>query len=144
VVPDKAEGVLIALGSNFGGWSFYLKDGRPVALMAATQRPEDTYRVAAAAALPAGPAQVRYDFDYDGGFNAGGLMRISVDGREVARGRIGHTLSKLPEMTDTFDVGFDADTPVTDDYRDGGYFNGEIRKIEVQIQPAAGARTARD
>jgi len=136
-LPERGNGVLIALGSKFGGWSFYLKDGRPVALMAATQRPEDTFRVIAGEALPAGPVQLRYDFDYDGGFNAGGNLRISVNGREVASGRIARTLSKLPEMTDTFDVGFDADTPVTDDYADGGRFNGEIHRIEVQVPTAA-------
>jgi len=136
VVPQHSSGVLIALGSKFGGWSFYLKDGKPVALMAATQQSGDSYRVSGDTALPAGPVRLRYDFDYDGGFNAGGLMRISVNGQEVAQGRIARTLSKLPEMTDTFDVGFDADTPVTDDYASGGRFDGDIRKIEVQVKPS--------
>lgn len=143
VLPESGgDGVIVALGSKFGGWSFYLKDRRPVALMAATQLPGDSSRVAADTALPAGPVQVRFDFDYDGGANAGGLLRISVDGREVARGRIARTLSKLPEMTDTFDVGFDADTPVSADYADGGRLGAELRKVEVQIRPQAEAGAA--
>lgn len=138
VLPQNgANGVVVALGSYFGGWSFYLKDGRPVALMAASQWPDDQFRVTATNALPAGPVQLRYDFDYDGGFNAGGVMRISVNGQEVAQGRIARTLSKLPEMTDTFDIGFDADTPVSKDYTDGGRFSGEIRKVEVQVRKPA-------
>jgi arylsulfatase A-like enzyme len=137
VVPENGgNGVIVALGSKFGGWSFYLQDGKPVALMAATQLPNDTFRVASDTALPAGPVQLRYDFDFDGGFNAGGTLRISIDGREVAQGRIARTLSKLPEMTDTFDVGFDADTQVSADYANGGHLDAEVSKVEVQIKPS--------
>ena len=39
-------------------------------------------------------------------------------------------------MTDTFDVGFDRSTPVTDEYAGDGRFAGEIRKLTVeQIAP---------
>jgi arylsulfatase len=144
VLPQNGgNGVIVALGSKFGGWSFYLKDGKPVALMAATQLPGDSYRVAADSALPAGPVRLRFDFDYDGGFNAGGLMRISADGRELARGRIGRTLSKLPEMTDTFDIGFDADTPVTDDYANGGRLDAGLDKVEINIGARPGSNPPR-
>lgn len=74
-----------------------------------------------------------YQFVSDGGVNAGGEMRISVDGREIGRGRIARTISKLPEMTDTLDIGFDADTPVTAEYRDGGSFNGRLSRVDVSI-----------
>jgi arylsulfatase len=36
-------------------------------------------------------------------------------------------------MTDTLDIGFDADTPVTTEYRDGGWFNGVIRRVDVTL-----------
>jgi hypothetical protein len=36
-------------------------------------------------------------------------------------------------MTDTFDIGFDADTPVTAEYRDGGSFNGTLNRVDVNI-----------
>src|SRR5690606_21135491 len=126
---NPANGVLVALGGRFGGWGFYLKDGRPVALMAASQQAGDQSRVMADKLTGTGQTRIAFDFRYDGGFNAGGEMIISANGHEIGRGRINRTISKLPEMTDTLDIGFDADTPVTDDYADGGHFTGRISKI---------------
>ena len=132
-VPAQAQGVVLALGSRFGGWSFFVQDGTPVALMAASQLEGDQSRVAASGTLPAGKSVLSYQFVSDGGVNAGGEMRISVDGRDIGRGRIARTISKLPEMTDTLDIGFDADTPVTAEYRDGGRFNGTLNRVDVNI-----------
>ena len=132
-VPAPAQGVVLALGSRFGGWSFFVQDGTPVALMAASQLEGDQSRVVASGRLPAGKSVLSYQFVSDGGVNAGGEMRISVDGREIGRGRIARTISKLPEMTDTLDIGFDADTPVTAEYRDGGRFNGTLSRVDVRI-----------
>lgn len=129
----RAEGVIAALGSRFGGWSFFVRDGVPVALMVASQLGGDRSRVAANARLPAGKSVLEYRFVSDGGINAGGEMQIRVDGREIGRGRIARTISKLPEMTDTFDIGFDADTPVSDEYADGGHFNGALRRVDVEL-----------
>ncbi len=131
--PKKAEGVVMALGSKFGGWSFFVKDGVPVALMAASQLDGDQSRVAATAKLPAGKSVLRYRFVSDGGINAGGEMQISVDEKEIGRGRIARTISKLPEMTDTLDIGFDADTPVSAEYHDGGGFNGSVNRVDITI-----------
>lgn len=137
----SAEGPILALGSKFGGWAFYLKNGRPVALMVASQQKGDQFKVASSQALKAGKTQLVFDFAYDGGVNAGGEMVISANGQEIARGRIARTISKLPEMTDTLDIGFDADTPVTDDYKLGARFTGKIDKVEIQpgAPGAAGA-----
>ena len=150
IPPPGADGVLVAAGSRFGGWGFYLKGGVPVALESFSQQASDQFRVAGTSAIPPGPAKVEYDFDYDGGGpGKGGLMRISVNGQEVARGRIAHTINLLAERDDTFDIGFDAGTPVSDDYKDGGRFTGDIRKVTVTVLgpdplgvPAAGAAPA--
>lgn len=134
-----ANGPVLALGSKFGGWSFYLKDGRPVALMAASQQPGDQSRVAAAEPLAPGKTTLVFDFRYDGGINGGGEMAIRADGREIARGRIARTISKLPEMTDTLDIGFDADTAVTSDYASGGSFAGRIGRVDIETGKAGAA-----
>lgn len=60
-----------------------------------------------------------------------------------ARGRIARTISKLPEMTDTLDIGFDADTSVTDDYADGGHFTGRILKVDIAVGKQGVAGEAR-
>ena len=135
VLPKQAQGVVLAVGSWFGGWSFYLDEGRPVAFEAVSQRPEHQFKVSAKDAIAAGPAQLRFDFDYDGGGPArGGLLRISVDGREVARGRVERTILVPAGLGETFDIGFDSGAPVSDAYRGDGRFTGEIRKVQVDLR----------
>lgn len=136
------SGVLAALGGKFAGWSFYLKEGRPVVLMAGAHRPDRVYRVEAGEPVPRGASMVRYEFVSEG-LGRGGLMRISIDGHEVGQGRIERTIVRTVEMTDTFDIGFDGDTPVTDDYEGEGRFEGEIRKLTVERSTSAAASAAR-
>lgn len=131
---DGGHGALVALGSKFGGWSFYLKNGRPAAHMALSQQPRHQFDVVADTPLAAGPTQIVYEFDYDGGgFGRGGLMRISVGGREVARGRIERTILITAGIGETFDIGDDTGATVID-YPGGRAFSGEIRKVEVLPQ----------
>ena len=133
IVPQQpVSGSILALGGAFGGWGFYLKDNRPVAMVAASQHREDQFRVAATQALPPGRATLTYNFDYDGGVNGGGEMRISRDGQEIMRGRIDKSISRLVEMTDTLDVGMDTSTQMTSDYPEGGVFNG-VQRVDISL-----------
>ena len=134
------DGVLAALGGHFGGWSFYLKDGHPTVTMAGSTQADRVFRVAGRDSIPAGAAVVRYDFAADKGPGSGGVMRISVNDREVASGRIEQALVMPTEVTDTFDIGLDAGTPVTDDYAAHGEFKGEIRKLEITSHPTGAAQ----
>jgi arylsulfatase len=142
-------GVLAATGSWFGGWSFYLKDGKPAAAEAFSQLPEDQFRIAASAPVAPGKATIRYDFDYDGGgVQRGGLIRISVDGKEVARGRIEKTIMAVAGLGETFDVGLDTGGPVSTEYAAEGRFAGDIDSLDVHLGPlsmsgAVGAAAAR-
>jgi len=131
--PGTADGVLAALGGHFGGWSFYLKDGYPVVTMAGSTQAKRIFRVAAGERVPPGKAQIVFDFRADGPKpGTGGTMRISVNGRPVGEGRIEQPIVMTTELTDTFDVGFDASTPVTDEYQGDGQFTGQIDKVVVK------------
>jgi hypothetical protein len=59
-----AEGVILNLGGHGGGWSFYLKDGKP-AYCYNLFGLDRTY-VRAEAAVPPGEHQLRVEFAYDG------------------------------------------------------------------------------
>jgi hypothetical protein len=86
-IPKKgANGVILAQAGRFGGWSFYLKDGKPTYNYnwLGLQR----YTVAAKQAVPAGKATIRFDFAYDGGgLGKGGTGTLFVNGKKVATGR---------------------------------------------------------
>ena len=137
-----ADGVLAAFGGKHAGWSFYLKNGKPVVVMAGSNQPARVFRVEGGEQVPAGSATVRYDFASEG-LGKGGLMRISINGREVGQGRIEQTVVRLVEMSDTLDIGFDGATPVTRDYEGEGRFAGEIRKLVINTPDIAAAVRAR-
>lgn len=134
VVPEGGgAGALIGYGSWFGGWSFYFDRGRPAVRHAFSQQPRDQFSIIAPRALPSGRVQLRYQFHYDGGgLGHGGAMRILVNGRQVAEGRIERQTTVVAGLGETFDIGDDTAVPVLD-YPDGRTrFNGEIESIEVR------------
>jgi hypothetical protein len=134
-LPDgHATGVLLANGSWFGGWSFYLKDGRPIAREAFSQRPEHQYVIAGTEPLGAGHHVVEYSFAIDAPKPfAGGTLSVSVDGKPVASGRVEHTIVHTAGNGETLDIGRDTGAPVTDDYPGQGVFPGEIARVTVGL-----------
>ncbi|WP_110180555.1 arylsulfatase [Nocardioides solisilvae] len=111
----KAEGVLVAQGSSFAGWSFYVRDGF-LTFAYAWLGAEETI-VRSQAPVGEGPHVVQARFAYDGGgAGRGGELTLLLDGREVGSGRIERTISTFFSMDQTLDVGIDRGTPVTDDY----------------------------
>ncbi|MBA4064257.1 MAG: arylsulfatase [Isosphaera sp.] len=134
-VPEKGcEGVILCQAGRFGGWSLYVKDGKPrycynwVGL--------ERYTVAADKPLPAGKVTLRYEFAYAGGKpGSGGTGTIFVNGAKVAEGKIGHTNANIFSADETADVGVDEATPVTDDYKErDNKFTGRIRKVTVELK----------
>jgi arylsulfatase len=138
-----ANGVILAQGGRFGGWSLYFKDGRPIYTynFLGLQR----FSVAAAQAAPAGKATIRFEFAYDGGGLAkGGLGTIFVNGTKVAEGRIERTQPYIFSADETADVGEDDATPVTEDYKAyDNKFTGKILKVTVDVKAmGAGEKAA--
>jgi arylsulfatase len=132
----STSGVLAATGSWFGGWSFYLDHGRPVAAEALSTRPGDQYHVEATEALPAGAATIRYEFKPDSpDRGAGGTLQIFAGDRQIGAGHIERTLSATAGLGETFDIGRDTGEPVTDAYRNEGVFEGQIDKVEISLGP---------
>src|SRR3546814_6011892 len=79
----------------FGGWSFYLKDGRPAVVQALSQRPGEQYRTIAPAALQPGKNRVEYSFSPDTpALRSGGTMRIAVNGEMVAESHMPATIMR--------------------------------------------------
>ena len=136
------NGVIAALGSSLGGWSFAIEDGHPVVRHALTPLPEDQFRLAAPTALrPGSTARLTFDFDYDGGgYGKGGLVRISVDGTPVAQQRLERSLVVQEAPSETFDIGFDGGGPVNEAAGAPDRFAGDIRRLEVALGPPGARR----
>ena len=142
-IPEGgANGVILAQAGRFGGWSLYLKDGKPAYCYNFLGLEE--YKVAAPEAVPAGPATIRMNFDYDGGgIGKGGTATLLVNGEAVASGRIERTQPTIFSADETAGVGKDDATPVTADYpeRDNA-FTGKILKVTVDVKEIGAAEKA--
>src|SRR5690606_6357733 len=116
------------------GWSFYLLDGRPAVYLAASTKPEHQFRIVTKSALPPGPVTVRYEFTPDQpGFFQGGAVHIFAGDKLLGEGRVERAIARPAGLGETFDIGFDAGTPVTTDYVGQGRFPGAINKVSVQL-----------
>ena len=77
-----------------------------------------------------------FDFKYDGpGPAKGGTGVLSVDGNEVARKTIPHTIPLLMSIDETFDIGLDTRTPVDFTYDVPFRFTGTIDKLNYRLGP---------
>jgi arylsulfatase A-like enzyme len=132
-LPDqKANGVIIAQAGFFGGWTLYLKDGKPhheynfFAL--------ERTNIGGETALAPGKHTIRYEFVPDAATpGAGGKSMLSVDGRQVAQAQIPKTQPFAFSGDEGADVGLDAETNVSPDYeQNANAFTGRIFKVTVE------------
>jgi arylsulfatase A-like enzyme len=140
-----ANGVILAQAGRFGGWSLYLKDGKPT--YAYNFLGLQSFTVSAATPVPAGKATIRYEFAYDGGgLGKGGVGSVFVDDKKVAEGRIEHTQPMVFSGDEGADVGEDGETPVVEDYGiPAPYkFTGKIDKVTIDLKEMKAADKAEE
>jgi arylsulfatase len=129
------SGVIIAQGGAFGGWTLYMKDGKP--------RHEYNYfgvertNISATEALKAGKHRIRYEFIADAPKpGTGGRCMLFVDERQVATGHVPKTTPFAFSADEGVDVGLDGETAVSDDYKQGdNKFTGRIMKVTATVKP---------
>lgn len=134
-VPEgKANGVVIAQAGYFGGWTLYLKDGKPhheynwFAL--------ERTNIGSETALTPGKHTVRYEFVPDAAKpGTGGKSVLSVDGKQVAEGHIPKTQPFAYSGDEGADVGVDGETNVSPDYpQEGNEFTGTIKHVTIEVK----------
>ncbi len=133
VLPKGEEqGIVLTQGGLSAGYALMFKDGQP--LLHYNLANVAHFHIAAKDALTPGKHTVVFDVKYDGGgVGKGGLGTLIVDGKEVAQGRINATMPARFSLDETFDVGEDTGTPVSEDYDVPFKFTGQIEKVVVKL-----------
>ena len=133
-VAGAVNGVILCQGGRFGGWSLYVKDGKPAYTYNFVGLQE--YTVNATERLAPGKATITLDFAYDGnGRGKGGTATISVNGKKVGSGRVERTNANVFSADDAADVGVDEGTNVSAAYKQhGNAFTGTIEKVLVEVK----------
>jgi arylsulfatase len=136
-VPDGgAQGVIIAQGGSIGGWSLYLKEGKP--RYCYNLLGMHRFYVETDAEVPAGTHQVRMEFDYDGpGLGKGGTVALYLDGDRIGDGQVAGTAPAVFSADDTCDVGRENGALVAEDYPVPNSFTGEVHWVEIDVGEAA-------
>jgi arylsulfatase A-like enzyme len=130
-VQAGSNGVIVAQGGRFGGFSFFVSNGKPTFVY--NYLGLEKFTVASSQALSPGKHTVVYDFKSDGGLGKGGVGTIAIDGKKVGEGRIGKTQPGIFSVDDLADVGTDDGTPVTD-YGKSPKFNGTLNKVTIETR----------
>ena len=134
LADGDAEGVILSQAGYFGGWTLYMKDGKP--------RHEYNWfalertNIGGDAALAPGKHTIHYEFIPDEAVpGTGGKTILSVDGQKVAEGHIPKTQPFAFSGDEGADVGLDGETNVSPDYAQGdNAFTGVIRKVTVEVK----------
>jgi arylsulfatase len=139
IPASGAEGVIFAEGGRYGGFSLYVKDGKLSYENNAQGRAHEI--IQSAEKLPAGRVRIVYEFAASGAndksttFGAGprdGHGKLSVNGREVGERDIS-SFGAFP-LGETFDVGRDLGSPVSNAYETPFPFTARIDKITLELR----------
>jgi arylsulfatase A-like enzyme len=137
------EGMIVTEGGRFGGYGLFLskgvagiRSGKPVFLYNLLNLKRTIWE---GPELSAGKHTIVFDFKSDSPeLGKGGTGVLSVDGKEVARKSMEHSMPVTFPEDESFDIGQDTRTGVAMlQYRyDPPFkFNGKIKKLTFKIEP---------
>jgi arylsulfatase A-like enzyme len=144
VPTSKTEGMIVTLGGRFGGYGLYLLRGKPVFDYNLLDLKHYRWEGGVGGhdwlggdGLKPGRHTIVFDFKYDGpGAGKGGTGVMTVDGEELARLSVPHTIPFLMAIDESFDIGSDTRTAVNDDYKLPFHFTGTINKLTFKLGPS--------
>jgi hypothetical protein len=146
VPKGGAEGMIVTLGGRFGGYGLFLQHGKPVFVYNLLDLERFRWeggvgglidQDAFGRELKPGQHTIVFDFKYDGpGPGKGGTGVLSVDGRELAKKTIKHTIPMIMALDETFDVGLDTRTGVDHSYELPFEFTGTIDRLTFKLGPS--------
>jgi arylsulfatase len=145
-VPSGAapQGMILTSGGRFGGYGFYLKDGKPVFHWNLVGLEQMSWT--GTEALAPGKHTVEFDFKYDGlgagtlayndfsGIGKGGTGTLRVDGKDVQTQAMKNTIPSILQWDESFDIGSDTLTGVNDaDYQPPFPLTATLEKLTIKI-----------
>jgi arylsulfatase A-like enzyme len=132
-----AEGVLVAQGSQSGGYALYLKDGKlhyTYNFLGVQQ-----FHVATDATVGDGKHELRFEFEPTGaadlahGKGTPARAQLYIDGKLAGEGNLPVTIPLDIGITDGLSCGRDEGSTVTTDYAGPFAFTGGLEKVVVDV-----------
>jgi arylsulfatase len=135
-VPRSANGVLWNIGGLDGGFSLYVRNGKPV--FSGNFLSRSYARAAGTKALPRGHVTLRGEFAYDnGGPGRGATLSLYVNDQKVGEARMPQTHQFALGLGPTMDIGMDTGSPADEAYTAPFPFTGTINSVTIELKPRA-------
>jgi arylsulfatase A-like enzyme len=134
-LTGKEEGVILACGGFTGGYTLFIKNNK---LYYDYNYYHGLYYTLESTALPKGNVDIKFNFIETGGVTKGlpgGKGELYVNGKKVDQVEMPDMHISTFSLSETFDVGVDNGTPVSDKYRVTNHFpyTGELDKVIVKL-----------
>ena len=128
--PRSVEGVLVAQGSGFGGWSLYAQGGRLHYLHNFVGLEQQSLR----APLPSAPGPHALGYRFTKTAEHAGVVELVIDGEAVDRMAIERFTPVRWAITgEGLCVGFQDGLPVSREYRGPFRFTGTLQRVVVEV-----------
>jgi arylsulfatase len=122
---DRTEGVIVAQGTQNGGYSWYIKDNR---LVFDYNVFTEHHVVHSDQIVPTGNCMLGVKFVRDGRI---GTIILSIDGKECSSISVPYILRMISSTG--LDIGRDGLSPVSKDYKAPFKFTGTIKRVHVDL-----------
>jgi len=126
-LEGNEEGVIVACGGFTGGYTLYIRDGK----VHFDYNFFDGVYWKMEAPLSTGVTDIKFNFIKTGDFEGEG--ELYVNGELLAEVDMPQMHISTFSLSETFDVGEDTGTPVSDEYTDHFNFKGDLKKVVVTL-----------
>jgi arylsulfatase len=135
------QGVILAEGGRYGGFSLYVKDGHLIYENNTFGTTHET--IVASGTLPGGAVRIVFEYQADP-LNplrrllplpkvTSGTGRLFVDGNLVGERRFSQFGAFTSSINETFDIGSDTGSPVSNSYESPFAFNGKVKRVSIDL-----------
>lgn len=133
-IPESgAEGVIATQGGRFAGWGLYLLQGTPVFHYNLADVTRSTLK--APQKLAPGKHSLLVKLAYDGGgAGKGASVTLHIDGQQVAETKLDRTIGYRIALDETFDIGEDTGTPISEDYQVPFKCTGKLATVKIRLE----------
>ena len=134
ITGNNVNGVLMCIGTEFGGWTFFVKDG--ILTYAHNYLQTAEYTVKSSSKVPMGVHQLSFEYKQvsftERPAENTGDVKLFIDGKQVGELNGIKTASQYSSMTGYgIQVGRNMGSPVAHDYKAPFGFNNKLSKVEV-------------
>jgi len=136
IPKGRVNGVVWAVGALDGGFTLYVRNGKPV--FAGNFLGRTISRAAGTKALPQGHVVLRGEFAYDGGgMGKGATLTLFVNDQQVGTARMEQTHPITLGLGGALDIGLDTGSPADDVYQAQMPFpfTATINSVTIQLEP---------